>query len=40
MALMATITVLADMRTAPRAGVRRMPQAARTPAARGIAKML
>jgi hypothetical protein len=33
---MATITVLADMSTAPRAGVRRIPQAARTPAWRMV----
>jgi hypothetical protein len=39
-ALSATTTVLADIRTAPMAGVRRMPQAASTPATRGIAKML
>jgi hypothetical protein len=39
-ALMATITVLADMKTAPRAGVRRTPHAASTPAANGIATML
>ena len=39
-ALMATITVLADMNTAPSAGVSRMPHDARTPAARGMAKML
>jgi hypothetical protein len=39
-ALMATITVLADMSTAPRAGVRRTPHSARTPAARGMATML
>ena len=39
-ALIATTTVLADMSTAPMAGVSRMPHVASTPAARGIAKML
>jgi len=39
-AFAATITVLADMSTAPTAGVRRMPHAASTPAASGIATML
>lgn len=39
-ALMATTTVLADMSTAPTAGVRRIPQADSTPAASGIATML
>ena len=39
-ALIATTTVLADIRTAPTAGVRRTPHAASTPAARGMATML
>jgi ubiquinone/menaquinone biosynthesis C-methylase UbiE len=39
-ALMATTTVLADMRTAPTAGCSTMPWPASTPAASGIAKML
>ncbi len=39
-ALIATTTVLADISTAPTAGVRRTPHAASTPAARGIAKTL
>ena len=39
-ALIATMTVLADMRTAANAGGRRIPCAARTPAANGIATML
>jgi len=39
-ALMATMTVLADIRTAATAGGRRMPREARTPAANGIATML
>lgn len=39
-ALIATTTVLADMSTAPTAGVSRMPHGASTPAASGIAKML
>lgn len=39
-ALRATTTVLADIRTAPAAGVRRMPQADSAPAARGMATTL
>lgn len=39
-AFTATITVLADISTAPRAGVSKMPHAAITPAASGMAKML
>ena len=39
-ALIATMTVLADIRTAANAGGRRIPCAARTPAASGIATML
>jgi hypothetical protein len=39
-ALMATMTVLADMKTAASAGGRRIPCAASTPAASGIAMML
>jgi len=39
-ALMATITVLRDMRSAPTAGDRTTPTGARTPAARGKATML
>lgn len=39
-ALIATMTVLADMSTAPAAGVSRIPHAARTPAASGIATIL
>jgi hypothetical protein len=39
-ALIATMTVLADIRTAAIAGGRRMPCGARTPAANGIATML
>ena len=39
-ALAATMIVLADMRTAPTAGDRRMPHGASTPAASGIATML
>ncbi len=39
-ALIATMTVLADIRTAAKAGGRRMPCGARTPAASGIATML
>lgn len=39
-ALIATTTVLADISTAPTAGVRTMLQAASTPAAKGIATML
>ena len=39
-ALIATMTVLADMRTAANAGGSRMPCLARTPAANGIATML
>ena len=39
-ALTATMTVLADIRTAANAGGRRIPCAARTPAASGIATML
>ena len=39
-ALIATTTVLADIRTAPTAGVRRMFHAESAPAARGIATML
>ena len=36
----ATTIVLTDMSTAPNAAGSTMPQGARTPAARGIAKML
>jgi hypothetical protein len=39
-ALTATITVLADISTAANAGGRRIPRAARTPAANGMATML
>src|SRR5690625_1165553 len=39
-ALIATTTVLSDMSTAPSAGCSRIPQAARTPPARGMATML
>jgi hypothetical protein len=39
-ALIATITVDSDMRTAPAAGVRRMPIGYSTPAATGIASAL
>ena len=39
-ALMATITVLSDMSTAPRAGVKRIPQPWSTPAASGMATIL
>ena len=39
-ALTATMTVLADIRTAANAGGRRIPCAARTPAAKGMATML
>lgn len=39
-ALIATTTVLADMKTAPSAGVSSMSQRASTPAASGIATML
>jgi len=39
-ALMATMTVLADIRTAAKAGGSRMPCEASTPAAKGIATML
>ncbi len=39
-ALIATTTVLADISTAPTAGVRKTPHAASTPAARGMATML
>ena len=39
-AFTATIVVLADIKTAPTAGCRTMPQGASTPAARGIATML
>ncbi len=39
-ALIATMTVLADIRTAANAGGSRMPREARTPAAKGIATML
>jgi len=38
--LIATITVDSDMRTAPAAGVRRMPIGYSTPAATGIASAL
>ncbi len=40
LAFMATITVLIDIKAAPRAGLRSMPIGYRTPAARGIAKRL
>ena len=39
-ALMAQITVLADMNTAPSAGVRITPQGKNTPAAAGMANVL
>ena len=39
-ALIATITVLADINTAPTAGESTKPSGARTPAASGMAKML
>ena len=39
-ALSATTTVLADIKTAPSAGVRRMSHRASTPAASGMATML
>ncbi len=39
-ALMATITVLAVMKSAPTAGTRKIPRGASTPAARGIATTL
>ena len=39
-ALIATITVLSDISTAPTAGESRMPARANTPAARGMAMML
>ena len=39
-ALIAQITVLADMNTAPSAGVRMTPQGKKTPAAAGIANAL
>ena len=39
-ALMATMTVLADMSTAPMAGLSKRPQEYRTPAASGMARTL
>ena len=39
-ALIATITVLTDISTAPKAGVSTIPQGAATPAASGIANAL
>lgn len=38
--LTATMMVLADINTAPMAGVKMIPYADRTPAARGMAKIL
>lgn len=40
LALIATITVLSDISTAPMAGLRMMPQANSTPAASGMATTL